>query len=68
MYILIIILILLILRVMINQQEIDEHICEANHEDDRIISNKGIINYIIWRIRVLYANTKWYLKHRKESE
>lgn len=68
MYILGIIIVILLIKIIANQQEIDERICEEQHKDEEIISFKGVINYIIFRFRVLWANTKYYLQNKLKDQ
>lgn len=68
MYILGIIIIILLIKVIANQQEIDERICEEQHKDTEVISFKGVINYVIFRFRVLFANTLYYLKSKLKDQ
>lgn len=68
MYILGFIIMILLIKLISNQQEIDEHICEENHKDDQVISTKGIINYIIFRFRVLWADTIYYLRSKLKDQ
>lgn len=68
MYIILIILIVLMIKIISNQQNIDEHLCDTvnNQYQDDMICNKGIINKIIFRLRVWYADIIYYFK--KESK
>lgn len=70
MYILEIVIIILLIRMIMNQHCIDEHIQESNNKTDHedFIHFEGIINNIIFRITVLYKNIIYYIKHRKESK
>lgn len=68
MYILGIIIVILLIKIIANQQEIDERICEEQHKDDEIISFKGVINFIIFRFRVLFADTRYYLKNKFKGQ
>lgn len=70
MYILGIIIIVLLIRMIMNQHTIDEHIHESNNDyslDDYVCFD-GIINNLIFRITVLCKNTKYYLSNKKKSE
>ena len=59
-----IILVILLIRIIINQHTIDEHIQESSNGrvgDDELIPFDGLINRIIFRFTVLYNNTIYYL-------
>ena len=59
-----IILVILLIRIIINQHTIDEHIQESGNRrvgDDELIPFDGLINKIIFRLTVLYKNAIYYL-------
>lgn len=59
-----IILFILLIRIIINQHTIDEHIQEASNRivgDDELIPFDGLINNLIFRLIVLYKNAIYYL-------
>lgn len=67
MYILEIIIIVLLIRMIMNQHILDEHIQDTKSiEKNDYICFDGIINNLIFRITVLYKNIKYYLKHKKD--
>lgn len=62
-----IILVILLIRIIINQHTIDEHIQESSDRkigDDELIHFDGLINNLIFRITVLYKNTIYYVFKR----
>ena len=59
-----IILVILLIRIIINQHTIDEHIQESSDRkigDDELIHFDGLINNLIFRLTVLYKNAIYYL-------
>lgn len=69
MYILGVIIIILLVRMIMNQHTLDEHIQDTKSiEESDYICFDGLINNLIFRITVLYKNTKYYLKHRRDSK
>lgn len=59
-----IILFILLIRIIINQHTIDEHIQESSDRkigDDELIPFDGLINNLIFRLTVLYKNAIYYL-------
>lgn len=64
MYILEILIIILLIRMIMNQHSIDEHIQESSDRkigDDELIHFDGLINNLIFRLTVLYKNAIYYL-------
>ena len=64
MYILEILIIILLIRMIMNQHSIDEHIQESSNRkigDDELIHFDGLINNLIFRLTVLYKNAIYYL-------
>lgn len=64
MYILEILIIILLIRMIMNQHTIDEHIQESSNRtvgDDELIPFDGLINNLIFRLIVLYKNAIYYL-------
>lgn len=64
MYILGILIIILLIRMIMNQHSIDEHIQESSDRkigDDELIHFDGLINNLIFRLTVLYKNAIYYL-------
>lgn len=62
-----IILVILLIRIIINQHTIDEHIQESSDRkigDDELIHFDGLINNLIFRITVLYKNIIYYVFKR----
>lgn len=66
----VIVIIVLLIKIIANQQEIDEHVCEhTRFELNDMINSRGLINFIIFRCRVFIANIKYYVfEHKKESK
>ena len=67
MYILGVIIIILLIRMIMNQHTIDEHIQESSDRkigDDELIHFDGLINNLIFRITVLYKSTIYYVFKR----
>lgn len=67
MYILGVIIIILLIRMIMNQHTIDEHIQESSDRkigDDELIHFDGLINNLIFRITVLYKNIIYYVFKR----
>lgn len=67
MYILGVIIIILLIRMIMNQHTIDEHIQEFSDRkigDDELIHFDGLINNLIFRITVLYKNIIYYVFKR----
>lgn len=59
-----IILVILLIRIIMNQHSIDEHIQESSDRkigDDELIHFDGLINNLIFRLTVLYKNAIYYL-------
>lgn len=59
-----IILVILLIRIIVNQHTIDEHIQESSNRrvgDDELIHFDGLINNLIFRLTVLYKNAIYYL-------
>lgn len=63
----VVVIIILLLKVISNQQEIDYHICETSREHkfdigDMII-NRGVINRVIWICKKIAADFVYEYKH-----
>ncbi len=69
MVILEIIIIVLLIRLIMNQHTLDEHLDDISRGgskgSDDYIHYQGLINTIIFRIEVIYSNIIYYFKHRK---
>lgn len=72
MIILEVIIIILLIRMIMNQHILDEHLNDISREgskgSDDYIHYQGLINIIIFKIEVLYSNIIYYFKHKKESK
>lgn len=66
----VVIIIILLIKLIANQEEIDYHICESTRGDIRfnindMIFNKGPINLIIWVFKRIIAELVYQCKHIK---
>lgn len=67
-----IVIIILLIKLIANQEEIDYHICEVSRGDTRfeiddMIINRGPINLIIWVCKRIIAELVYQCKHIKKG-